>query len=457
MKSHRISLLQLCVGLLIPSLVAGATPVVRMDTVVGEIFVELTPDVAPATVENFLNYVERGDYDGSFVHRADPGFVIQGGGFFFDETTGAAPGIPADPPVLNEFNVSNLRGTIAMARLGGQPNSATTQWFINLGNNTFLDTVDGGFTVFGNVRSTGMTVADNISMLPLCNCGGAFGELPTIDFDFTSAIVEENLVVIRSVEEFELLPPPFGAVLPGGRSVQVNQTASAFATLINSGQSTAASCGLRPTSAVAADFSFQTTDADNQPIGVENARVDIGPGAAQSFVFTFTPTESFDNTTVELEFACGNADPAGVLAGVNTFSLSASTMPTADVIALAATASGDGITSIPGNSATAAFSVATVNVGVAQTITVSADTGGVDLPVNVFVCETDPATAACLGDLALSIEVTLDANQASTFSFFIQGNGNVKFAPATNRVFARFQDASGSQRGATSVAILTVE
>lgn len=139
---------------------------VEIPTALGVIVVELWPEVAPCTVNNFLAYVESGRYDGTFIHRAVDGFVIQGGGFFYDESDGIFSEIVLDPPVPNEPGVSNLRGTIAMARIGGQPDSATSQFFVNLADNVFLDSVDGGFTVFGEVVEPTMQVVDAIDALP---------------------------------------------------------------------------------------------------------------------------------------------------------------------------------------------------------------------------------------------------------------------------------------------------
>jgi len=88
---------------------AFATNVI-METPLGNIEIELFDEVTPGTVENFLNYVNDGDYEDSFVHRSVPGFVIQGGGFTFE--AGQATAIPTDPPIENEFELSNVRGTI---------------------------------------------------------------------------------------------------------------------------------------------------------------------------------------------------------------------------------------------------------------------------------------------------------------------------------------------------------
>src|SRR5687768_4664652 len=125
----------------------------RFHTSQGDIDVTLLPQEAPATVENFLKYLNRGSFRNSFFHRSVPGFIIQGGGFQFENNS--IREIPADPPVRNEYKVSNTRGTLAMAKLGTSPNSATTQWFFNLGNNASnLNTQNGGFTVFGRVADS---------------------------------------------------------------------------------------------------------------------------------------------------------------------------------------------------------------------------------------------------------------------------------------------------------------
>jgi cyclophilin family peptidyl-prolyl cis-trans isomerase len=171
----------------------GTAPVVTLQTNYGSIVVEMLPGNAPGTVANFLNYVNDGDYINSIVHRSDPGFVIQGGGFTTSSTifsdTSQFTSVPADAPITNEFGLSNTLGTMAMARLGGQVNSATNQWFINLGDNSFLDSVDEGFTVFGNVLD--ITSVDAIVAVPIQQEASPFAELP-VDTDGT-------LVVIQSV------------------------------------------------------------------------------------------------------------------------------------------------------------------------------------------------------------------------------------------------------------------
>jgi cyclophilin family peptidyl-prolyl cis-trans isomerase len=167
---------------------------VLIKTPLGDIEIELLEEDAPNTVANFLRYVDNNSYNNSFFHRSVPGFVIQGGGFTY--LNGNAPGIVAFPPVANEFNISNTRGTVAMARRSGQPDSATSQWFINLADNSDnLDNVDGGFTVFAKVVGNGMQVADAIAALDITVANPPFEELPTINYTVGNPVLESNLVM----------------------------------------------------------------------------------------------------------------------------------------------------------------------------------------------------------------------------------------------------------------------
>ena len=144
---------------------------------------------APLTVQNFLNYVSDGDYVNTIIHRSVPGFVIQGGGFtaegladVLDTNPPSAIGvIPSDPPVVNEFSSdrSNLQGTIAMAKLGEDPDSATNQWFFNLNddNSANLDNQNGGFTVFGEVLGqSDLDILDTIASIDVFDGRGFFGQ-----------------------------------------------------------------------------------------------------------------------------------------------------------------------------------------------------------------------------------------------------------------------------------------
>ncbi len=173
------SLLALVVVLALPLCVSAAeapaksdNPRVRMTTSMGAIELELDTQRAPVTVKNFLNYVERGFYNGTVFHRVIPGFMIQGGGFIpgmAQKTTGMA--------IKNEADngLKNAAGTIAMARTG-DPHSATAQFFINTVDNAMLDhteksTRGWGYAVFGKVTK-GMEVVKQIEAVATGAAGG---------------------------------------------------------------------------------------------------------------------------------------------------------------------------------------------------------------------------------------------------------------------------------------------
>ena len=161
--------------------VLGAAPAlaqkVELDTTAGKIVLQLDASAAPKTVENFIAYVKSGHYDGTQFHRVIPGFMVQGGGYTTDYAQK-----PTRPPVKNEAEQAskaglvNAPGTIAMARTS-DPHSASAQFFINVGDNKFLNyresTVQGyGYTVFGKVVS-GMDVVGKIAKAPT-GAGGPF-------------------------------------------------------------------------------------------------------------------------------------------------------------------------------------------------------------------------------------------------------------------------------------------
>jgi peptidyl-prolyl cis-trans isomerase A (cyclophilin A) len=192
---------------------ASYATIVEVTTNMGKFEINLFDETTPVTVQNFLNYVSSGRYNGTVIHRSIPGFIIQGGGFVFDQqlplketTTNSA--------IVNEPKLSNVRGTIAMAKIDKRPNSATNQWFINLANNSgglpSLDRQNAGFTVFGQITSQDMDIVDAIAALPRFSFNGLCG-LPTDppclplrnytpdDRDDNKPLVASNLVTIESI------------------------------------------------------------------------------------------------------------------------------------------------------------------------------------------------------------------------------------------------------------------
>jgi len=178
--------------------------VVRVETVLGDFEINLYDNDTPATVANFLSYVQNGNYTDSIFHRSVSGFIVQSGGFRTDLNAQVSE-IPTNPSVENEPVFSNVRGTIAMAKLGNDPNSATSQWFINLSDNSGgLDGDNGGFTVFGEVTGTGMSVIDSLAALPTFAFQAPMSELPLRNFtstDFANQVPVDNthLIIVTGI------------------------------------------------------------------------------------------------------------------------------------------------------------------------------------------------------------------------------------------------------------------
>ena len=182
----------------------AATPIptgvlIRLDTSAGAIELELDRDKAPITVDNFVKYARAGHYDGTIFHRVIPKFMIQGGGMNVSMIEK-----PTRPAIKNEHSngLTNLRGTVAMARTS-DPNSATSQFFINLVDNLRLDQGDG-YAVFGKVVS-GMEVVDKIATAQTTSKSG-HDDVPRVPI-----IVEKVRVV------FDAKAPAPAAAKPAGK------------------------------------------------------------------------------------------------------------------------------------------------------------------------------------------------------------------------------------------------
>lgn len=168
-KRTLVTFVALCsLSAMIPAALAAAGPHVMLTTTAGNIELELDSKKAPISTKNFVDYVNSGYYNNTIFHRVIPGFMVQGGGFTADmqqKTTNAS--------IKNEADngLRNLRGTISMARTADQ-DSATSQFFLNVADNAFLDhgQRDFGYAVFGKVVK-GMEVVDKISQVPTSNVG----------------------------------------------------------------------------------------------------------------------------------------------------------------------------------------------------------------------------------------------------------------------------------------------
>jgi cyclophilin family peptidyl-prolyl cis-trans isomerase len=244
--------------------------VIRFDTTSGTFDAELLDSAAPVTVANFQSYQESSAWQNLIVHRNVPNFVIQAGGFTVSNSQISA--VPTNPPINNEFNPanSNVRGTIAMAMVSGNINSGSSQWFINVVDNTFLD--DGKYTVFGRIIGSGMQVVDAINNIPSRNVStlynnGVLGEVP---LDNT---------------------PPAGTQLSGTVTTQAGNnlvlgTGTAFTTQLQPGQSLRIGGRLHFVSSIQSDTQLTlTTPAPASNTSV-SAFKDAAPPDADFVVFS---------------------------------------------------------------------------------------------------------------------------------------------------------------------------
>jgi len=207
---------------------------VQFQTVMGDFEVNLYDKTTPETVANFLAYVNSGAYEETIIHRSvktsEKDFVVQGGGYTY---TGTA--IPARRDVedsdndsntsevihpINEPKFSNVRGTIAMAKQDGDANSATSQWFFNLSDNSEdIDAANGGFTVFGQVTGNGMAILDAIAALNRFNMGNVFNTIPLRNYSPTdltnnTPVTENHLVTIDNIIVLNASPDTADGLTP---------------------------------------------------------------------------------------------------------------------------------------------------------------------------------------------------------------------------------------------------
>lgn len=182
--------------------VAANATVVEFQTNFGDFDVELFDDEMPITVENFLTYVDAGDYDNTVLHRLIEDFILQGGGYTFEDT-GPFQAIAERPAIIHEHELANLTGTISMARVGADLDSAVSQWFFNLTDNTFLDADGASYAAFGQVLEGGMDVVNVIGGLNDRSYSGSagtpsFANLPVHDF-VSGTITEDHVVYVHSI------------------------------------------------------------------------------------------------------------------------------------------------------------------------------------------------------------------------------------------------------------------
>ena len=251
------------------------------------------------------------------------------------------------------------------------------------------------------------------------------------------------------------------AVLPTSRSAEVNKPVTVFATMLNAGAIQANNCRPALASPVDVTLTYQTTNpATNAPTGTPNTAVSVAANSGQSWLLSLNANAEFAPSDLAVDFLCDNVDPPQTVEGVNTILISASNTPTADIIALSATATANGVLEA-GIDQAAAFSVASINVGADANITAAPQLSSGALLSNgelqnLTICQTNPTNGNCLATPESSVSLTINNGDTPTFSVFLQNNAAIEFLPASNRVSVTFTEES-VRRGSTSVALSVVD
>ena len=247
------------------------------------------------------------------------------------------------------------------------------------------------------------------------------------------------------------------AVLPYSRTVSSGSAATAFVSVVNpaSTGTTAMGCGLQVHGATPGEFTFQRTDpATNAVIGNSGDLADIPAGGVQSFVMSFSQTGATNYPDLQIDSSCLNRGSAPLIAGVNTFRFASTTIPLADIVALAATIGNNGIVELPSGGGAGAFSVATANLGAVSSVVVTAEAGA-NAPTfqTLEICRTNAATGVCETPRSASLTQLFQPGQTLTFAAFVRSDTPIANDPANNRVFVHFRTPGGQSVGATSVAV----
>ena len=204
-------------------------------------------------------------------------------------------------------------------------------------------------------------------------------------------------------------------------------------------------------------FNYQQINpSTGAPIGSANATFSLPANSPLSFVLAFSGVAGFPGAVTGQQFliSCGNAIPLFTEPGIGSIDVDFSSTPIANIDAIAATTSGDGILTVP-NGGASAFVVATDNTGNASgTVTVEADTGSASLPLVLTICQTNASTGACMSTPTTGLSLTIAQGATPTFAVFATARGTISLNEDTNRVFLRFK-INGFEVGATSVAVQT--
>jgi hypothetical protein len=328
----------------------------------------------------------------------------------------------------------------------------------NFGSGLFTVSNAGGGTVSiapGSIASGARftLTANPASGYIFTGWGGACGGTSTC-----TVTLNANTTVAAS---FVASPSPLVAsVVPSSQSVEVGTTATATATIINGGSTTASQCAIAPIGTLAATFSYQAV-----PGGRPNTPVDIPAGGTANFNISLTPTAAIvPGVNVQFSFACANARQATVLTGLNTLFLSAATTPVANIVTTATVANNSNgilvLNQTGANTGSGSFAVSTSNQGIGAVITATTNTGTATLPVIITLCQTNPTSGQCLAPPGPSVTLTINAGDTPTFAVFVTATGAIPFDLNNNRIFVQFTSTTNSSpngAAATSTTIISGE
>ncbi len=380
---------------------------VQLLTTQGVINMELIDPLTPATVANLINYVNNGAYTNMINHRLalsnGTKFVLQGGGFTFTNpngTTGTITAIPTNSPVVNEPGISNTYGTIAMAKLGGDPNSATSQFFFNLGDNTAnLDNQNGGFTVFSIVTGSGMDVVQAYSAYPVVNkssTNSALNELPLTGdtgANFPANAKDANFSFVKSATTLQQGTPLTFSILSNSNPSVVTPT------IVNGKLTLTPIAGSSGSSTI----TIKATNKDGKTV-LQTFTVNAVEGVAPTI--TSADHTTFNAGTAGTFTVTSTATPAA------TYSVSSGTLPT-------------GVTL---NATTGVLSSTTSAVAGVYTFTISASNG-------VGTAATQPFT------LTIAKAPTITSAASTTF---VQGSPSTFNVTSTGTPAATYSVSSGT-------------
>ena len=254
----------------------------------------------------------------------------------------------------------------------------------------------------------------------------------------------------------DVSPNPFGnklfsAVLPSARSIQLGDSATAFATVINTGMSDAIGCNVTLESNVLARLDYQELDISTfQLIGNLNESITIPSNSSKTFFISVTPFSILPIAELELRYDCLNADAAESISNVNTFTLSVDANPVSDVVAV--TTVTDLVSSI---GSTSLFAVGSFNQGISETLTVVPVSSNSNNALSLSICQTDPSLGTCISNIESTVTLDFLNQSNATFAIFVEPLSDINNNPADNRVLIKFEDSLGNLRGLTSTSIRT--